>query len=72
MKAQVTLQEYQKGRALRVWDMIFVAPFLVMAGSMKSNLPQSVRVGLVLTGIGTFLYNAASFYKNEDFNKRVS
>jgi hypothetical protein len=65
MKAPSTIEEFQKSQAIRVWDMIFVAPVLTYAGMVKSNLPDSLRVTLVFMGIATFIYNANNYFKNE-------
>jgi hypothetical protein len=70
MKAQSTIEEFQKGQALRVWDMIFVAPVLIYAGLSKSNLHQGLRFSLFAIGVATFVYNANNYFKNDELFKQ--
>ena len=66
MKAPSTIDEFQKSQAIRVWDMIFVAPVLMAAGLAKSNLPDSLRITVFSIGLATFIYNANNYFKNEE------
>lgn len=66
MKAPSTIEEFQKGQAIRVWDMIFVAPVLMFAGLTKSNLPDSLRFTVFGIGLATLIYNANNYFKNEE------
>lgn len=71
MQGISTIQEFQKGQALRVWDMIFVAPLLIYAGYTPSTLPKGVRFSLMITGIATLVYNANNYFKNEELFKKT-
>lgn len=65
MKAQSTIEEFQKSQAVRVWDMIFVGPILIFAGVTPSNLPSGLRFTITTIGIATIVYNANNYFKNE-------
>lgn len=56
--------EYQKSQQVRILDMVVLAPFLVIAGTMPSNLPPIVKLGLITSGILTFTYNANNYLSN--------
>jgi len=49
---------------MRVFDVVALAPFMVYAGAMKSNLPDLVKGGLIFFGVTTFIYNGVNFIKN--------
>jgi hypothetical protein len=49
---------------MRLFDVFVLAPFMVYAGAVKSNLHPVVRGGLVFFGITTFVYNGTNFIKN--------
>lgn len=76
MKAESTIQEFQKGQALRIWDMVYIAPLLIYAGSVKSGLSPFIRTSLVISGVATFIYNANNYFKNEqllkDYNSSIN
>jgi|CXWL01.1.fsa_nt_gi hypothetical protein len=48
----------------RLIDVFVLAPFMVYAGSMKSNLPNIIRGGLIFFGITTLIYNGTNYIKN--------
>ena len=46
-----------KTQAIRAGDVLLLGPFLVWAGAVTQPLPQWARLALVLSGIGTVVYN---------------
>ena len=50
-----------KPQWVRLWDVFFLAPFLVYLGARGSNLPTLARAGLVVTGTLTFIYNGRNY-----------
>lgn len=64
MKKEETIVEYQKSQAIRLLDILILAPFLIYAGVKKSTLPNYIRTGLVITGVATALYNGRNYLKN--------
>ena len=55
---------------IRLMDVFVLAPFMVYAGGVKSNLPNLVRGGLIISGVATFIYNGNNFLKNLNTNKQ--
>ncbi len=66
---QSTKKEYQKSQAVRVWDIIFIAPFLVYIAYNTKGLKNWERTGLYVIGISTLLYNGRNYLKNK--NKKI-
>ena len=50
-------QIHKKTQLIRVADVVFIAPVMVYAGVVKSNLSIFIRVTLGLLGVATFFYN---------------
>ena len=59
-----TVAEIQKSQELRLWDMFFLGPILVYAGSRKSNLPAWLRGTLVASGVLVVAYNGSNWLEN--------
>lgn len=53
---------------IRLIDVFVLAPFMVYAGAIKSNLPVMARIGLVVSGVATFVYNGSNYIKNLNKN----
>lgn len=70
MQKKETVKEFQKSQAIRLADVFLLAPFLVYAGTRKSNLPDWIRVSLIGTGIATFIYNGNNYLKNLNAGKQ--
>ena len=51
-------------------DLVVVAPVLIYAGAIKSDLPKWLRLSLVGLGVATFVYNADNYFKNLKENKK--
>jgi len=56
--------EMDNVQKIRLIDIFVLAPFMVYAGAVKSNLPVPVRAGLVVSGVATFIYNGNNYIKN--------
>lgn len=46
---------------MRAADVLVLGPFMVWAGFKARELPGWARAGLVLTGMGTVIYNGVNF-----------
>ena len=57
-------KEISKGQFIRLCDVFLIGPFIIYAGSLKSTLPDSVKIGLIFIGIITIAYNGKNFLKN--------
>lgn len=66
METLSTATEFQKSQAVRVIDMVFVAPVLVYAATTKNNLSEPLKIILFTIGIATFVYNANNYFKNRN------
>lgn len=64
----ITLKDielFAKPQALRLWDVFFLGPFLIYAGTRKSGFHQVVKKGLVISGVMTMVYNGSNYILNE-------
>jgi hypothetical protein len=61
---QSTVNEVQKSQILRVWDVLFLAPFMIMLARKKSMSDFESKV-LMACGILTAVYNANNWAKNK-------
>jgi hypothetical protein len=61
-----------KAQWVRVLDVVALGPFTIWAGIAARDLPVAARIGLVLTGAGTILYNGINLAVVEDRRKRCS
>jgi len=52
-----------KAQWVRAVDVLALGPFMVWAGARPSSLPEWARAVLVLSGVGTVVYNGANFVK---------
>lgn len=48
---------------VRLIDVFLIAPFCIYVSTYKS-LPTSVRIGMLVLGISTFIYNGNNYLKN--------
>jgi len=60
------IKEYQKSQAVRLWDIFFIAPFLVYVAYNTKGLKNWERTGLYVIGITTLLYNGRNYLKNKN------
>ena len=58
-------KEYQKSQAVRLWDIFFIAPFLVYIAYNTKGLKNWERTGLYVIGITTLLYKGRNYLKNK-------
>lgn len=54
----------QKTQGARVLDMMVLGPAMVYAGLGK-ELPQTLKAVMLLTGIGTIIYNAYNYHEKQ-------
>ena len=64
MEQTVNIREFSKSQTVRIYDILYVGPLLIYAGTFKSNLPNWVKASLVITGVLTIGYNAHYYMKN--------
>ena len=64
-----SIKEYQKSQAVRLWDIFFIAPFLVYVGYKTKGLKDWERAGIYFIGITTLLYNGRNYLKNKKIKK---
>lgn len=50
---------------VRIVDIGFIAPFLIIVGFVYTRLPLFVRIILIVIGISTLIYNLINFIKEE-------
>ena len=60
-----TKKEYQKSQVVRLWDIFFIAPFLVYIAYNSKGLKNWERAGIYFIGISTLLYNGRNYLKNK-------
>ena len=60
-----TKKEYQKSQAVRLWDIFFIAPFLIYIAYNTKGLKKWERMGISFIGITTLLYNGRNYLKNK-------
>jgi len=51
-------------QTIRAADVVLIAPLMIYAGSVKSNLPEPVKNGLLIFGWATLLYNGYNLLAN--------
>jgi len=54
---------------VRVADVVFIGPFMIYAGARKSNLPPWARIGLIVLGGSTIIYNGRNYLINKGREK---
>ena len=54
-----------KGQLIRIIDVVAIGPFMIYAGTRKSNLPPWARVGLIVLGGSTIIYNGRNYLINK-------
>ena len=57
------MNEKQFTQAVRLFDVIIIAPYLINH-SMKKGLDKETKNTLLVFGMGTLLYNGYNFLKN--------
>ena len=60
-----SIVEVSKSQQVRLLDVFAIGPAMIYAGSAKSGLPESVKLLLLLSGIGTVMYNGANYVENK-------
>ena len=57
--------EYSKSQGLRVWDFLFLGPFLILAGAKKGKLLPWQKQTLIVSGVLIILFNGRNFFVNK-------
>jgi hypothetical protein len=60
-----TIKEYQKSQAVRVWDIVVLAPFLIYIGYKAKGISTLERNFIYFIGISTLIYNGRNYLKNK-------
>ena len=65
-----TVQEYQKGQVVRLFDIFVIGPITIYAGTKGAFHPW-IKILLILIGLGTIWYNGKNYLINRirDSNK---
>jgi len=50
-----------KGQNVRLMDVFLLGPFMVWAGYKSRDLPQWARTTMVVSGVGTIVYNGFNY-----------
>lgn len=64
-KKQETIEEYQKSQNIRLVDVFVIAPICVYSGIKAKELPNWIRLSLVVIGLSTFYYNGKNYLVNK-------
>ena len=56
---------------IRIMDMLYVAPVMVIAGIFGTGLQPFIRVSLVILGISTTIFNAINYVDTYKFNQKT-
>jgi len=60
-----TISEFQKSQAVRLVDVVVIAPICVYAGvKYYSVMPKWLSISLITIGVATAVYNGKNFYVN--------
>lgn len=60
-----------KSQTVRLLDVFVIGPFLLWTASARA-MPTYFRVGLLIIGYATIVYNARNYATNDPSNKLVS
>lgn len=58
------IEIFSKSQILRLWDVFFLGPFLILAGSVGKNHIM-IKTGLIISGALTIIYNGRNFLLNQ-------
>ena len=68
---QETIGEFQKSQAVRLVDVVVIAPICVYAGVKYYNvMPKWLSISLITIGVATAVYNGKNFYINYKESKK--
>lgn len=56
-------KEIKKTQSIRLLDVVVLGPAMVYAG-MGKPLPQGLKILMLLTGVGTIIYNGYNWNEN--------
>ena len=61
-----------KPQIIRLWDVFFLAPLMIYTGARKSNLPGSMRLIMVVSGVLTAVYNGRNYLIQRQMEKELN
>lgn len=64
-----TCNEVAKSQAVRLWDVFFLAPFMIWLGARSGTIPTWAKYTLIAGGAATAYYNAANFMATREANQ---
>lgn len=56
-------------QAIRLMDMLYVAPVMIIAGLFGKTLPMYLRVSLVSIGVFTIIFNTINYVDTYKYNQ---
>ena len=62
--------EIGKTQEIRLVDILALGPFMIWAGARPSDLPLWMRATLIVSGLGTIVYNASNYLEQEKASGR--
>ncbi len=69
MKTLNTIEQVSKAQYVRLLDVFLLGPAMIVAGTSKKNkMDKNLKTLLLLTGVGTVIYNGGNWLEN---NKRI-
>jgi hypothetical protein len=54
-----------KAQGIRLFDVIYLGPFMIYFGAAAKNMPLWARGVMIISGVGTILYNARNYAEAE-------
>ena len=66
---QARYGDVDKAQIIRIVDVMVLGPAMLYAGLGKT-LPEGLKTLMVLTGIGTIIYNGYNYFENEKLREK--
>lgn len=62
---RLDIERFSKPQVLRLWDVFFLGPMLILSGASAKKLHPLLRAGLVISGALTMTYNGRNWILNK-------
>ena len=59
------IERFSKPQVLRLWDVFFLGPMLILSGASAKKLHPLLKFGLIISGSLTIIYNGRNYLLNE-------